>query len=493
MDVHLAKKGRLGEVVLGGDLLHHVVREPLVQRADGCRISTEQPAAKSINLIQRNFYARQFRWRCNLKSKNCINLREITWADRNTIFVKMKRICILLLIPLALGAEEALSLRQAVEQAFAANPTLAAAQAGISSAEGRQQQAGLRLNPHLVFQQENLRFRGDPPFSYSRDTDTFAYLQQPIELGGKRSRRRDMALAELRLVQIQRELLRQQIAAVVKSAYWRALGRQQVLDVLRSNVDNFQKIIDYHEIRVREGAMPEADLIRVRIEGERLALSANDAALAADQARIELFRQMGLTQFPDVKLTEDLGQTPTAAPVADERKALEERAEVRAARQSVVLEQTNLAMQKSIGVPDLLGVLGYKRTAGLNTAMAGVQVELPVFDRNQGEVAAAGANIHRAESNLAATEALVRAEVRAASVDYSTRRRQLDVYLTKLRSQANESANIAQSAYREGATDLLRLLDAERTRIEVELLYYETLAAFHESEAALEAAMGIVP
>ena len=120
-------------------------------------------------------------------------------------------------------------------------------------------------------------------------------------------------------------------------------------------------------------------------------------------------------------------------------------------------------------------------------------MELPVFDRNQGEVAAAEANIHRAESNLAATEALVRAEVRAASVDYSTRRRQLDVYLTKLRSQANESANIAQSAYREGATDLLRLLDAERTRIEVELLYYETLAAFHESEAALEAAMGIVP
>jgi outer membrane protein TolC len=98
-----------------------------------------------------------------------------------------------------------------------------------------------------------------------------------------------------------------------------------------------------------------------------------------------------------------------------------------------------------------------------------------------------------ADSELAAATALVRAEVRAAEADVEARYRLIARMLRGLVERAAESSRIAQAAYREGGSDLLRLLDAERARIDLETLYYRTLADYRQSVAALEAAMGIEP
>jgi len=103
-----------------------------------------------------------------------------------------------------------------------------------------------------------------------------------------------------------------------------------------------------------------------------------------------------------------------------------------------------------------------------------------------------------AESDAAATEALVRAEVQAASTEVRLRREQIMRIFggpdgQGLRGQAAESARIAEAAYREGGTDLLRLLDAQRVKIELQLLYFKTLAEYRQSIAALNAAAGVNP
>jgi outer membrane protein TolC len=122
-----------------------------------------------------------------------------------------------------------------------------------------------------------------------------------------------------------------------------------------------------------------------------------------------------------------------------------------------------------------------------------VQWNLPLLNRNQGHIAAARAEIRAAESSLAATEALIRAEVRAAAAEFELRRRQLLESSRLLRAHAAESARIAQAAYREGGADLLRLLDAERVRLDTEMLYSRTLTEYRQSIAALETAMGVEP
>jgi outer membrane protein TolC len=390
-------------------------------------------------------------------------------------------------------SQTTLSLKEAVEQALAGHPALQASAGRVTASEGQRVQAGLRPNPRFVFQTENLRAHGRPPFSFSRDADTFAYLSQPLETAGKRARRVEVAEAGIHRARLEQELLRRLIAARVKQSYWSAAGARKVVDLLRENGRTFGQIVEYHQIRVREGAMAEADLLRVRLESDRLAIGANTAALEAERGRILLFREMGRSEFPDAVLADPLESPPPAGVDASEARALEARIEMQLARQMVERARAVLRLEQAAARPDVEAVLGYKRSSGFNTMIGGVQVELPLSKRNQGAIAAAAAEVKVAEAELAAAAATVRAEVNAARTEYEIRRRQVSESLRPLREGAAEGSRIAVAAYREGGTDLLRLLDAERLRVDAELLYYQTLTQYKQSEAALEAALGVAP
>jgi outer membrane protein TolC len=402
-----------------------------------------------------------------------------------------RTLSILVLLPWQVQGQLPLSVSQAVEKALSSHPLLAASQERIRSVEGLRLQSGLRPNPRFAWQTENLRTYTPPAFQFFEATDNFLYLTQTWETASKRSRRTELAQESVRRSQLEREFLERQIALRVRLAYWNALGNARLRQLLEENQKTFQQIVEYHEIRVREGAMAEADLIRVRIESERFLLALNSATLDAQRSRIQLFREMGQSDFPEVRFTEVLEDLPAKPPPTDPAQALSDRPEIRLARQAVDLARSNERLQQSIAKPNVDVLFGYKGTSGLHTALAGLQFDLPVSNTNQGNIAAAAADIRFAESSLAATEALVRAEVRAALAEYELRRRQVTESLKPLRDQALESSRIAEAAYRLGGADLLRLLDAERLRIDTQLLYYRTLSEFRQSLVNLEYAMGV--
>lgn len=391
-----------------------------------------------------------------------------------------------------LPAQTPLTVRDAVAQALASHPVLQAGEAHIRASESLRAQARLRPNPRLSFQAENLRGWGDPGFAYGRDADTFLYASQLLDTSRQRSRRVDVAAADVRRAELERELEARLIAARVKQAYWRAAAANRVLEVLRENSANFRQIVEYHETRVREGAMAEADLLRIRLEGERLEIEANTAGLEADRARIELFREMGQKQFPEIVFADALEPGPEVPP-ADLKRALERRTEIRLARQAVEHASALARLEEARSRPDVDVSVGYKRSAGFHTLLAGASLLLPISDRNQGGIAAARQELRVAEARLAAMEALVTAEVQAGAREYALRRRQVTASLPALRERAAESSRIAQAAYREGGTDLLRLLDAERTRLEAQMLYFRTLGDYQRSRIALETALGEEP
>lgn len=389
-------------------------------------------------------------------------------------------------------AQQPLSLRDAIARALESHPLLAVSAARIAVSEGLRLQAGLRPNPRLILQGENLRPYGGEPFQPSREIDAFAYVTQTWQLGDKRQRRVEYASAGVRLAQLERELLAKQIAGRVGRSYWNAAGAQKIHALLLETIDNFQGVIQYHESRVREGAMAEADLLKVRIEGQRFVLAANSAALDAERARIQLLRDMGQTDFAAVRLSDDL-DAALFQPTADVTRALEQRTEVRMARQARDAAQAHVRLQQANARSDLDFSLGYKRTSGFSSALAGLQVPLRFSDRNQGHIAATEAEVRLAQSDLAAVSAVVRAEVLAAEADVQARYRQLTQLLRGLVDQAAESSRIAQAAYREGGSGLLQLLDAERVLIDLRTLYYRTLAEYRQSVVGLDIAMGAQP
>jgi len=88
---------------------------------------------------------------------------------------------------------------------------------------------------------------------------------------------------------------------------------------------------------------------------------------------------------------------------------------------------------------------------------------------------------------------MLRAELTSAWNDYEARQKTVTGILRPMRAHAGETSRIAEAAYREGGADLLRLLDAERARIESEILYYRTLADYQQSVTALEIFLGLLP
>jgi cobalt-zinc-cadmium efflux system outer membrane protein len=396
-------------------------------------------------------------------------------------------------LSVSLLAQQPLPLAEAIREALEKHPLLAAADGRISTAQGLLEQASLKPNPRLTLQLENLRGGWQLPYRPLNDNDHFVYLTQTLETARKRERRTDLATANKEIAGIARDLLAQRVAAQVREAFWHALGALRVAALYNETVGNFAQTVTYHEVRVREGNMAEADLIRIRLEMARLRLAAAGAALAADRSAINLQREMGRTVFVDNLKPAGEIEGASALPAESAEEALHRRAEVRMARQGVAAAMANEQLQAALSRPDMDLSGGYKRTNGYDGLLAYFNMDLPWRNKNQGNIAAAGAEARVARSNAAAAEAMVRAEVRAAYSAYRLRQGQIAGMLNELSQHARDTARIAQAAYREGGADLLRLIDAERVRLETELLRVQAQTEFRLSESAVESAMGVMP
>src|SRR5437660_2414726 len=214
------------------------------------------------------------------------------------LFVGMARPC---------GAQSKLSLQEAIDQALKTRASLKAEAQRVPAAQGLKRQAELIQNPIFQFENQNLR----PGQIYTRDVDTYAYLTQPLDVFGKRKQRIAVAAKEVASTQAQYELAQRQIAQDIKRSYWTARGAQELRDLLNASVDNFQKILDYDSAQLSVGAISEQDFLRIRLEDERLKISANLAVLEATRTRVRLQREMGQTDFPDLVLSEPLDANQT--------------------------------------------------------------------------------------------------------------------------------------------------------------------------------------
>jgi outer membrane protein, heavy metal efflux system len=394
--------------------------------------------------------------------------------------------------PSVRGAEATLSLQEAIDQALASRVSLKADAERVSIAQGLRKQAGAIPNPEFQFQNENLR----PGQTYTRDVDTLAMINQPLDVLGKRPARIAAAAKGVARSQADYDLARWEVVRNVRLAYWAARGVQEVRDILKTTADNFQKTVDYNAAKLSVGAIPEQDLIRVRVEQERLNIAAKLAAIDADTARIELLKQMGKTGYADMVLIEPLTVEKIIEPLGADQ-VLAQRPEIRAAKAALAEAEANARLQDVAARPDLNVTYGYKRTElpdttfGVNTAIVSVRVTLPVTDKNLGNRAAAQAEVRRQQDLLAATENDIRMEYSGALEEFQMRRTEVVNILEPLRHDAAEISQIASAAYGEGGVDLLRFLDAERARLDADLAWVRGMADYWQSVAKLEAAEGV--
>jgi cobalt-zinc-cadmium efflux system outer membrane protein len=396
------------------------------------------------------------------------------------------------LLAVPCGAQTPLTLQDAVDRALQSRASLKGEAERIGAAEGAAQQAGAFPNPEFTFQNENLRHGQD----YANDVDTLAYFVQPLDILGKREHRVEAAKQGVVRTQAEYEQARWHVVRDVRLAYWAARGAEATRDLLRDTVDTFRQIVQYHEAQLSVGTIAEQDVLRVRLEGERLQVTANLAAVRAGRAVAALLQAIGQPELSGVALTEPLDRE--TVPAAAGEQATAQRPDVKVADAAVTEARARAALQDALARPDLSVTVGYKRTqlpgtlAGSNTAIAAVMVSVPLFDRNGGNRAAAAAEIRRQEQLLAAATLSGQADIRAAKEEYDIRRAEVVATLTPLRDHAASLASISQAAYTQGGGDLLRLLDTQRARLEAELAWVQGMVEYQQSIVNLEAAEGLI-
>ena len=409
--------------------------------------------------------------------------------------MKSKFVCSLLLIALSATAgwpqdsAQALTLQRVVDTYIAENLELQAAQYRLERTRADQIAARLRLNPGLTVTADNLKISGPtPPFNGVYEIG--ASYSETIELGGKRKLRQNVADLAVSAAEAQfADTMRRGIAAV-KRLYFDALLARYNVDIAIENRQTFQQLVQFNVARFQQGAIAESEVIKVRLERIKFDTAIKQAELIQRQATIRLLERLGESGFTkDIVGQMDFRQF-NADPSSLKETALAERPDIQAAERELAAANERLVLEQARAKPDVTPFVGYKRLAQDNTILFGVSVPLKTRDKNQAGIARALADQKAAQSQLQLIRNRAVAEVESAYAAFETARDQVQTFRNELLNEADESRSIALAAYQEGATQLLPLLDAQRTRSEVRQQYFRTLFDYQTSLIDLELAVG---
>jgi cobalt-zinc-cadmium efflux system outer membrane protein len=394
-------------------------------------------------------------------------------------------------VPSAQGSNY-LTLDSATEQFLRKNLIVEAARLELGVAEAERVGARLRPRPELTMSGENLRLSGPTPTG--RLYEFGATVAQPIELGNRKAVRmelaeRTVAVSEARLT----EVLRRQLFDLKRTYYESVLART-LLGIEQENRDNFEGLLRFNKTRFEEGYIAEGELIKVRLERIKFDFVVATAALNFRKAKIRLLELVGDADYERAEkldVRSNFGVPTAKLDLAQLKEtALVNRPEIKVAEAEVARGESALKLERSRAKGEVTPYAGYRRVGVDNTVLAGVTVPLPVGNRNQSGIARAEAEQRIAETNLRFARNHALAEVEAAFHAYETAREQIRAYEGGLLKQADESRDIQFDAYQEGATELITLIESQRTRTEVRANYYRAIFDFYTSIFQLELATG---
>ncbi|MEJ2010387.1 MAG: TolC family protein, partial [Acidobacteriota bacterium] len=188
----------------------------------------------------------------------------------------------------------------------------------------------------------------------------------------------------------------------------------------------------------------------------------------------------------------NLAYTPVHGNVEDfQSMALNRRPDLHAAKKAVAAAKSRYMLAKANGKRDLTLTSGYSHVGYANDASFSFNVEIPLFDRNQGEIARTHAAITQSEESQDAAQQAVMTDVGTAYEAVQTGDRIIHLYESGYLKDAKQSLDISRYAYQRGAVSLLNFLDAERSYRSTELTYRETLATYMLAVEQLREAVGV--
>ncbi len=239
---------------------------------------------------------------------------------------------------------------------------------------------------------------------------------------------------------------------------------ESTLELATQDLKSFQNTVDIAEARYKAGDIGENDLLKIKLQMLQFQTDVSAAQLARMQGLSDLRQLLGYESIgPDYDVAGAFDYQPVPGNLEDfQSKALQNRPDLRAAQLGVAAANSQHELQKAIGKRDVTGQVSYTHLGSNNISLFG-QIQLPIFDRNQGEIARAGFAITQAQEQAKFTSGQVMTDVRDAFENLRTNDQIVGLYRSGYLDEAQQSRDISEYAYKHGAASLLDFLDAERS------------------------------
>jgi|ERR1051326_2569635 cobalt-zinc-cadmium efflux system outer membrane protein len=384
------------------------------------------------------------------------------------------------------------TLEQAIEFAINHNHALLAARTQIPQSQAQETTAAIRPNPTLTLDTLFIPFSSATADNLNNITEYDAALGYTFERGGKRKRRIEAARDVTGVTRFQVADTERGIVFNTAQQYVDALLAKSNVDLATQDLSSFQQTVNIGEEQYKAGAISEGDLLKIKLQLLQFQTDLSTAQLTLLQSLAALRQLMGYESVPaDYELADDLSYTPVAPGLEDlQARALNTRPDLLAAQKGVTAAHSQYALARANGKRDLNTTFTYSHVAGLNTGGLTFNIELPFFDRNQGEVARTRFAITQADETAHEASETVMTDIRNAYESLKSNEKIVQLYQGGYLKQAQDSRDISAYAYQRGAASLLDFLDAERSYRATELAYRQGLANYMVALEQLRQAVG---
>jgi cobalt-zinc-cadmium efflux system outer membrane protein len=375
--------------------------------------------------------------------------------------------------------------RRALEK----NPTVAQAKAIARAVSGRQRQAGLYPNPLVGYSTEDLTARAPGRAKH------FFWVQQSFITAGKRQLVQRAIAQEAVHADAETAMQRHRVLNAVRMGFYEVLGAARVVEIRRELARLAREAVEVSEDLYNIGQADRPDVLEVGIEAERaeieLARAENDLARAWQDLAAVLGE-------PDLPLTPLAGDLEAEVPALDETavrgQILKESPELRIARARIEHARASLARARAERIPNFFvrGGAGYnfdRTEAGREVGSEfffEVGVPLPIFDRNQGKIIQAEAQLRLVESELARTELSLRSRLAAAVRNYKDALRTAERYRQAVLGRAQQSYELYEARARQMAAAYPQVMIARRTLGQVRAEYVRALVEARHAAVLLQ-------
>lgn len=376
-----------------------------------------------------------------------------------------------------------LTLSQALEQAQSNNPNMAAANWQVDISQAERKQAGLIPNPELSWEVEDTR---------SDTRTTTVQLTQPIELGGKRGARVEVAERGIDIASLGLEQNRNALRADVIQAFYGVLQANMRFELANESQEIAQRALTIAQGRVKAGKVSPIELTRAQVQLAEIELEASRAIKDLGIAKARLQLVMGEEGSKQVQPQGDATRLPSLPSTLVLLNALSGSAELRSAKSAIEQQDASFELERAQRIPDLNVSLGsqYSSADRERVNVVGLSMPLPLFNRNQGNILAAARRADQSRDLRNATELRLRNEVQSAAEQWLMAQAEIKAFQATILPSAQSAVESTVRGFEMGKFAFLDVLDAQRTLIQSRTQYIQALTSATESWVMLERVLG---